>query len=443
MPALDHSTTLLDPDAMGTLLRNSLPRLSGARECRIHQSRRRISRKTEEQGAPYLGVVYELRPVDAPSSSAQWCYVKAFSRGASRSAPEAQSAARIDALDALAWLLPQDPAMPHLAAFLDPSRVQAEFANCGESVELGDAGEATNRGAAGAGVASSATVTLVRHEPESHCTARFEIPGRGKRLAVYGKTYADTRWIDAARRVQALWSASENADAFAIARPLGTSRALHALWQEEVRGVALRRELHGARARTWLARVASALAQMQGGAQLDDPPLTPIELLARTTKQCRKLARADASLAAAIDPVLGALQRSMPQMTAPVAAHGDFHADQMLCTDRRVALFDFDNFVTGSPALDVADFASQLLTDADFEPRRRVELASIWVAESLARLPHSVLPAELDWHLRALLLRKAYSFFVRHRSGWRARVLEAAELAARGAALLNPARSVA
>jgi Ser/Thr protein kinase RdoA (MazF antagonist) len=110
----------------------------------------------------------------------------------------------------------------------------------------------------------------------------------------------------------------------------------------------------------------------------------------------------------------------------------------MLCADERVVLFDFDNFVRGSAALDVADFASQLLTDTDFEVQRRTQLAARFIDHCMARFPHPPQWFELDWHLRALLLRKAYSFFVRHRAGWRERAGEAATMAARGVTQLIP-----
>ena len=55
----------------------------------------------------------------------------------------------------------------------------------------------------------------------------------------------------------------------------------------------------------------------------------------------------------------------------------------------------------------------------------------------LASLPARPTAESLDWHLRVLLLRKAYSFFVRHRPGWRLRTQRALALADLGLAALQ------
>jgi hypothetical protein len=98
----------------------------------------------------------------------------------------------------------------------------------------------------------------------------------------------------------------------------------------------------------------------------------------------------------------------------------------------RLVLFDLDEFAVGHAAHDIADFASQLLTDDSLAPALRTRLAAGFVQDAVAASPHRVEADDLDWHLRALLLRKAYSFFVRHRSGWPQRVRHALALAAAG-----------
>jgi len=262
---------------------------------------------------------------------------------------------------------------------------------------------------------------------------RFALPLQGRARVVYGKTYADDRWSAMARRLAVLWPTGESdLGAFAIARPLGSSAALRAVWQEEARGIPLRDALTGPHAAVWMKRLTQALARLQGGSLMGDATLTRALLLERTRKQRNKLVRADAQLAPALDAALSVLERELPVSGAPVVLHGDFHVDQMLCADERITLFDFDNFATGSPAHDIADFVSQLLTDAGFEAARRIDLARDFIDGCLAHAPRPTAAGELDWYLRLLLLRKAYSFFVRYRSGWRERVLAAAALAARG-----------
>lgn len=445
MARVDHALALLDAPGMGERFRRELPGLDAfqVRACAIRQSRRRVSRKTEEQGAPYLGVVYELE-LHEPRSGAgltQWLYAKAYSRDASATAfTEANAAAqarpragpplaRLQELDALVWAMPNDPAMPQLPRFLDADCVRDELQRL-----LGGPGGHT-------AAAGSAAAQIVRYEPESHCMVRFELPLNGDARVVYGKTYADDRWSEVARRLAVL-SANGESDrgAFAIARPLGGSAALRAVWQDEAHGVPLRDALNGPDGARWMRRLTGALARLQGSKLMGDANLTPALLLDRTRKQRKKLVRADAQLAPALDAALAVLERELPVGRAPVVLHGDFHVDQMLCSDERITLFDFDNFAVGSPAHDIADFASQLLTDTGFDAARRVELARDFIDGCLAHAPRSPAWGELDWYLRLLLLRKAYSFFVRYRSGWRERVLAAAALAARGLEAVRPPR---
>ncbi len=429
---------LLDAPAMGALLQRELPCYVpwDMRACRIHQTRRRISRKTEQHGAPHLGVVYalDLRHRGSGLTMTQWLYAKAYSRGASEAAfAEAQGRAQaapavglplthLAALDLLLWAVPNDPLLLHLPRFLDTKTP------CGPSHENGPWREPLLR------EARVEVPRIVRHEPESHCTVRFAWQARGgQRLACYGKTYVDESWQSVARRMSALRSANEaDPRAFAIARPLGSIAALRAVWQQEVEGLPLRAALEGRQGELWMLRLAQALARLHAQPSMGDEWMSPQTLLQRARKQRDKLVRADESLAPVLDALLDRLLTEPPAGNARVPIHGDFHVDQMLCADGRVVLFDFDNFAEGSAANDVADIISQWLTDSAVPHGRAVALARCFVRSYLAHAEQTPSASELDWHLRLLLLRKAYSFFVRHRSGWPARVRHAVALASRG-----------
>ncbi len=430
------ATLLLDAHAMGDVFQRELAGYEGVlvRSCQIHQTRYRISRKTQELGAPYLGVVYvlDLHKRDSGKLVSQWLYAKAYTRDASAAElPRAKIAAQtrpcvglplihLARLDALVWALPNDPAMPHLAQFLGPDAVCQHLHPRAWARDI-----------------RPASSQIVRYEPEEHCTARFAFQAQGQQRVCYGKTYADATWQVVEQRMGTLYRLSEqDPAAFAIGQPLGSSSRLQAVWQEEMQGEALRAALCGHDSVRWIRRVAHALARLHAMPLFGDAPLTPTALLERALKQRNKLVRADASLAPAFDAVLELLQQEAPTDTRRVPLHGDFHVDQMLCTDTRVALFDLDNFAEGSPAHDVADFISHLLLDPAFKPERARALVQSFVACYLAQA-NQPLP-ELDWYLRLLYLRKAYSLFVRQRIGWRDRVMHACQLAARGLQGMTP-----
>ncbi len=441
-------TPLLDATAMGDLLQRELPGYAAwqVRECGIHQTRRRISRKTERDGAPHLGIAYRLalRHRASGEGITQWLYAKAYSRGASQAAFTAACdralvmpvvglpLALLAARDLLVWTVPNDPMLPQLPAFLDGRALNRQMrhdAQC--AMPLCDRPIEAAR--------------IVRYEPESHCTARFDwrTPER-ERFGCYGKTYADERGQAVDRRIRVLYSACvADQDAFAIARPLGCSAASKTVWQEAVDGVPLRAALEGPYGDQWIVRVARALARLHALPCSGDRSISSDALLERACKQRDKLVRADATLAALLDPPLDRLMREVPSQETQVPIHGDFHVDQMACTNDRVVLFDFDNFAEGSAAHDVADFVSQFLTDATvpYAARRALALRFMRAYIDSAAVPPSVF--EMEWYLRLLLLRKAYSFFVRNHIDWQQRVRRATSLAASFASLSAPLSAAA
>lgn len=421
MPHPDFSRLLLDAPRIGAQLCEQVPAWRGRDPAHlvVHQSRRRISRKTEEAGAPYLGVAYGW--TDA-APDAPWLYLRAHSRGTSAAAAADSGALHLDELDAVAWLLPHDPALGALPRFLDADTVAALLPGSGV-VTLAPRSEGRAR--------------IVRYEPESHCTARYVIHQGGEAETIYGKCHADERWRANAALLMSLWPYGQtHREAFEVARPLGGHAGLRALWQQGAEGRALREVLAGAEATLWLGRAVNGLQQLQSIHGLSHARLDAGALFARTTKQAHKLQRAEPALAVALQPLLAELAR-LPADGVLVNVHGDFHVDQLLCREQRLVLFDFDNFAIGQAAHDVADFASQLLIDTGFAPERRRVLARQFTALAREAFGRRLEVDALHWHLRVLLLRKAYSCFVRHAPDWAERAQEAIALAQRGLAALE------
>jgi len=434
---MDNAALLTDDSTMVAVLQRSLP---GCREgawdieaCRVAQTRRRISRRTEEFGAPYLGLCYQLSARDARSGrrDTQWLYGKAYSRGMSESAyldavPEhcvmprfGEPVMHVRELDLVLWSLPNDPAMDRLPAFLDAGAVrrhlplQRLYGVAEEQVRL-------------------APPQIVRHEPEEHCTARFAMRHRGRTDAVFGKSYVGEQWRDARDCLDALWrQACADRRAFLVGRPLGASPQLRAVWQDEVDGRPLVDALTGPAADAVIDVLAGALARLHA----DGPAAGRHELLGETLETARKwrkkLIQADPRFTRMLDALLGRLEHEAREPHCRVPIHGDFHADQMVWCDGRIALFDYDNFALGAPARDLADFVSQLLCRED-KAGDWPGIAAALIARYRAHCAGEPTEAELDWHLRLMLLRKAYSAFVRSGSDWQQRTQRALGLAQAG-----------
>lgn len=423
-----RAAALLDTTTVGAHLQAALPAARGARlvGTHLHQSRRRISRKTAAHAAPWFDLTYalDLQCGDGAHRTL-WCHLQACSGGlAGRLADDggrAAGAIHLPALDALLWPLAADPALTQLGDFLDGTQVQAAVARGCDGTAVGPV---------------PAAATLVRYEARTHAVARIELPQPGRPRAVWGKAYAGEQWRAVAQRLLLLWPCGEQQRAaFAVARPVGASAALRSVWQDEVDGAPARAALATACATSLLDRVAESLARLQALPLLSSTSLAPTVLLERATKQAHKLTLATPAWGEALQALLKHLASTCPAAGAPCNVHGDFHVDQLRVAEDRLVLFDFDEFAVGDPAHDVADFASQLLTDATLPDALRRRLARHFVAAA----PRAATPASLDWHLRVLLLRKAYSFFVRHRAGWRDATWHALGLAALGAECLQPA----
>jgi hypothetical protein len=421
MPNPDLSRLLLDAPRIGAQLCEQIPAWRALDPARlvVHQSRRRVSRKTEEAGAPYLGVAYGW--TDA-APQAPWLYLRAHSRGTSAEVAAGSSALHLPELDAVAWLLPDEPALGALAHVLDGDTVAALLPGAGEGMLAWR---------------SEGRARIVRYEPESHCTVRYVMRRGDETRTVYGKCHADDRWQANAALLMALWPYGlTDRAAFEVARPLGGHAGLRVLWQKGVEGLTLRETLAGPEAAPWLGRVVSGLQQLQSIHALSQARLDAGTLFARTTKQALKLQRAEPSLGAQLQPLLAELAR-LPADGVLVNVHGDFHVDQLLCREQRLVLLDFDNFALGHTAHDLADCASQLLVDIGFATGQRRALARQLIALGREAFDRRLSEDALHWHLRVLLLRKAYSFFVRHAPDWAERAREAIALARQGLAALE------
>jgi len=267
---------------------------------------------------------------------------------------------------------------------------------------------------------------IVRIEPGEHCTARFA--GTPQRPAHFGKCYADAR-VDHARAIlSALHRGTRTRrDAFYIGAPIDAEPGC--LRQLTVTGEDL--------AACWIAGrdverpLVASLADLARHGPDAGQTLTRQALLEDAAKWCKKLRLADPTLHAALVAVMRRLDTPPTTQAPMVPTHGDCHADQMLWHAGRIALFDYDNLCQAEAGRDLADFISQLLCrfdGYDWLPQARA-LAEGWAL----RCPDLHHPEVFDWHLRTLLLRKAYSQFVRARSGWQARCRHALSMAANAA----------
>lgn len=425
MTAVSLASLLTAPERMRGVFQRELEPFDAGRweiqRCEVRQARRRISRRTESGDMPYLDVCYWLEVLDRETghSADRWLYAKAYHghasaqaydrarAGAQEATPWGAPVAHLPSLDLVLWNLPNDPVMSHLGVFLDPQRVSWQLS-------------------ATSGTPRARTevrrVRITRLEPEEHCTARFELDRDGAWPSLYGKTYGDDRWRLAWRVMNFLHAQGEMDDhAFALPRPVAASEVLQAYWQEESPGLPLEQFMGDSGT---VRAVGRALATLHRQGPRTDRRITPSDLLEQARKWRKKMAQAHAIEPITFDSLLAQLQVTVPPERA-MPIHGDFHVRQMLrMPDGRIHLFDYDGFACGSPCFDVAHFISQWMTNgalAGADPRPAIEFVQAW-RQSWGTVLGD---AELDWYLRLMFMRKAYSFFVHQGPDW----VERADLA--------------
>jgi ATP-binding cassette, subfamily B, bacterial len=170
--------------------------------------------------------------------------------------------------------------------------------------------------------------------------------------------------------------------------------------------------------------VAGALAAELARARLEGLPVAPPERHLRgAVRKGALIADVLPELRPRVEALLDRLARERPGDLPAAPAHGDFHVDQLLVSDR-VAVVDFDQMCLAAPALDVATYA------ADVVRGREGDLAAVGDVLEAFLSGYGPPPAALDWHLAVAILGRAAHPFHRQLPNWPDRVeamLRAAE----------------
>jgi hypothetical protein len=252
--------------------------------------------------------------------------------------------------------------------------------------------------------------TVLRYVPAKRCVLRYDHLDHARPEPFFGKVYAneDARALFAA--MQAVWNHSQRrAPELLVARPLGCDPRSNAVWQASPGGDVLLEVLETVDLPVVMRRVAAALAALH---RADLQPARVWRLAQETGKLERTreaLGRFYPALRRDVDAVLGRLARAAPaEATRLVPVHGDFHCNQILVHEDRVAVIDFDLFGRGDPLHDVARFLSRFraYTHGRLPPAasRRAQANFLGTYEIL--VPWRVDRRRLGWLMAALLVNR-------------------------------------
>lgn len=251
---------------------------------------------------------------------------------------------------------------------------------------------------------------LVSYVASKRCILRYDRLDHARPESFYGKVYAQEDARVLYTQMQSLWDwARVHAPELRLAQPLGYDTRLNALWQSSPGGEPLLEVLEAHDVPDLLRRVAAAMAAVHRC------PLQPGRRW-HVNEETVKLQRAQAALrrfhpelGARIDAVVGGLVDSAPsEPERLVPVHGDFHCNQVLVHEDRVAVIDFDLFALGDPLLDVGRFLSRFRAHVhgklDEAETRNAQRAFLSAYEIL--VPWRVDRRRLAWILAALLVNR-------------------------------------
>ena len=128
------------------------------------------------------------------------------------------------------------------------------------------------------------------------------------------------------------------------------------------------------------------------------PPRAQLEAAAASASLAEALVPA---LHAPLERLVGRLSSTLPEMSALVPSHGDFHARQVMRHEGGLTLIDFDEMCAASAAFDLANYAAHFIRGAEGE----LDVARAALAELVEGYGEP--PAGLSWYLASSILRRA------------------------------------
>jgi hypothetical protein len=437
---MHNVTRFADPSVMKTVLSERLPLFcpEGEAITSCHVQHVRYSSKKNPENTS-LAACYHLgvRSRNSPHERLVILYGKAFQNGQSQRELDTMAGHGIGAhtspgmplhfrdLDLLLWVFPEDPAIPHLSEVSDPNRIAAHlpYASLPKSLDEG-------------GDIRSIDVQVVNYRPELRCTTRYDLHwgtvNRPQRLTIFGKTFRNGEGRDVFARSAYLWTRFSGVDESVLfAQPLGYTSAVQTLWQLGIEGIPLRCVIGEDNCDSYLKTVAKGLAMIHNSDLVELPKWTMDEHLTEVDKKIEKLRRAAPSLVKELNFLAQLVHRDAPSLSdiSLRPTHWDFHVDQLLAQDGKVAFFDFDELVIGDPLQDIANFI------VDLQFRDVSQFLARRMAKSLYNSYRSQVKWEVPinrvrWHARVQFINKAYRVYIQQSPDVKETVSEIIHMAA-------------
>ena len=310
-------------------------------------------------------------------------------------------------LDLIVWVFPGDPVLAHLANVSSTNHVVAHLPYA--SLPDGLNGPADVR---------SIDVAVINYRPEQRCTHRYTVRWGSdaalRSLTLFGKTFQGSEGSAIFARSQYLWERFSSLDKDVIvARPLGYTPAVHTSWQLGIEGAPLCRAIDGSNCDSYLSTVAKGLAMVHNSDLQGLPTRTFDEHLSELDKKIEKLRRAVPSSADELAFLAQRIRHNVPQsVDIPVRPmYWDFHIDQLLAQDGKVAFLDFDELAKGDPLQDLANFIVDLHF-RNLSPFLVQRMAKCFYSSYRSHVQWDAPIERIAWHATVQFINKAYRSYI-------------------------------
>ncbi len=258
-----------------------------------------------------------------------------------------------------------DPALPGLVVALDPKLARKELRR------------GLARLSGGNGKLRLETIRVIRHKPGRRCVVEYDVhlerPGFSTdSFTLIGKTRARRFGNESYRLLEQVWNAGfdlQSKDGISVPEPVGVVPVFQMWFQRKVPGQSAQEVLPGPGGLPLARKIAEAIHKLHlAGVPTERRHEIGDEL--RILREC--LAKVtEPAWSERLDRIQSACERLGASLPAPNSCgiHRDFYPAQVLVSDSRLFLIDFDLYCVGDPALDVGNFlghvSEQALRDSD------------------------------------------------------------------------------
>ena len=251
-----------------------------------------------------------------------------------------------------------DPALPTLAAALNPEAARHEFKRRLPRLS-------------GDGRLHVKQIRVLRHKPGKRCVVEYGVKIRPTQsepssTTIIGKVRARRSGNEAFRQLELIWNAgfaADSADGICVPEPIGVVAEFQMWFQRKVPGLTATDLLTGPEGVKLARRIAEAAHKLHQANLAVEREHTMTDEL-RILREClAKVAALRPDWSGRLERLMAGAERLGGSFTPARSCgiHRDFYPAQVIVDDARLCLIDFDLFCWGDPGLDIGNFIGHLL----------------------------------------------------------------------------------